>query len=64
MASSASAPQGTYKRNIASLVGGFVIAGGVFAETLLLADRVTVGSVALALLLAVLVGGYVRLADL
>jgi hypothetical protein len=64
MADTQSPPKTAYKRNIASLVGGFVIAGGVFAEALLLAGGVSANSLAVALLLACLVGGYVRLADL
>ena len=52
------------KRNIASLVGGVVVAIGVLALWLLLADSLAPASIAVGLVLATAVGAWVRLADL
>ena len=56
--------QVVFKRNIASLVGGFAIALGVLILWLLVAGEATPLSVVTGLLAAALVGAYVRLADL
>ncbi len=60
-------PEPGLKRNIASLVGGFVIAGGVFVLWMLVtstAGWTGTGATLSGLAVAALVGGYIRLADL
>ena len=57
------------KRNIASLVGGFVIAGGCFALWLLVAGQLTgrppgVPVIAAGLVVAAAIGVWIRIADL
>jgi hypothetical protein len=57
------------QRNIASLVGGFVIALGCFVLFLLVASEITHGPpnlpvMAAGALLAGAIGGWIRLADL
>jgi len=52
------------KRNIASLIGGIAVAGGVLILWLLLAGDLAPGTVAIGLVLATAVGAWVRLADL
>ncbi len=60
-------PEAGLKRNIASLVGGFVIAIGVFVLWMLVTSTAGwsgTGATAAGLAVAALVGGYIRLADL
>ncbi|BBK36317.1 hypothetical protein STAQ_13950 [Allostella sp. ATCC 35155] len=60
-------PEPGLKRNIASLVGGFVIAIGVFILWMLVTGEVGwtgTGATLGGLALAAAVGGYIRLADL
>ncbi|HEY1411817.1 MAG TPA: hypothetical protein VGF36_06730 [Rhodopila sp.] len=57
------------KRNIASLVGGYVIAVGSFVLWILCASQLTqwppsLPTIAAGLLVAVVVGVWIRLADL
>ncbi len=57
------------QRNIASLVGGFVIAGGCFVLWVLVASQLThwppsLLLVCLGLLFAIAVGVWIRVADL
>ena len=52
------------KRNIASLIGGIAVAGGVLVLWLLLAGSLAPESIAVGLVLATAVGAWVRLADL
>jgi len=54
----------TLKRSIASLIGGIAVGVFVFGLWLLIAGHASPAAVALGLVLAVLVGGWVRLADL
>ncbi|BBK33271.1 hypothetical protein EDC65_4104 [Stella humosa] len=60
-------PEPGLKRNIASLVGGFVIAGGVFVLWMLVTSTAGwsgTGATVTGLAVAAVVGGYIRLADL
>lgn len=50
--------------SMVSLVGGIIVAGGVFALTLLIIGEVSVATVLVALVIAGAVGAYVRIADL
>ena len=50
--------------NMVSLVGGIIVAAGVFALVLLLMGRVTPAALLIAGLIAAAVGAYVRIADL
>jgi len=50
--------------SIVSLVGGIIVAGGVFALALLLIGDSTPAAIAIAALIATAVGAYVRIADL
>ena len=50
--------------NVVSLVGGIIVAAGVFALVLLLMGRVTPAALALAGVIAAAVGAFVRIADL
>jgi len=52
------------KRSIASLVGGIAVGIFIFVLSLLIAGSTARAAVTLGLVLAVLVGGWVRLADL
>jgi hypothetical protein len=54
----------TLKRSIASLVGGIAVGIFVLGLWLLIAGNMGPMAVTLGLVLAVLVGGWVRLADL
>ena len=45
-------------------MGGIIVAGGVFALTLLIIGEVSVATVLVALAIAGAVGAYVRIADL
>jgi multisubunit Na+/H+ antiporter MnhE subunit len=54
----------TLKRSIASLVGGIAVGIFIFGLWLLIAGSPSPAAVVLGLVLAVLVGGWVRLADL
>jgi len=60
-------PEPGLKRNIASLVGGFVVAIGVFILWMLVtgeAGWAGTGATVTGLAVAAAVGGYIRLADL
>ncbi len=60
-------PEPGLKRNIASLVGGFAIAIGVFILWMLVTGTLGwagTGATVTGLAVAALVGGYIRLADL
>ena len=50
--------------NMVSLVGGIIVAAGVFALALLLMGKATPAALAIAGVIAVAVGAYVRIADL
>ena len=50
--------------NRVSLVGGIIVAAGVFALVLLLMGKTTPAAVAIAAVIAAAVGAYVRIADL
>ena len=52
------------KRNVASLIGGIAVAGGVLILWLLLAGNLAPGTIAVGLVLATAAGAWVRLADL
>ncbi len=54
----------TLKRSIASLIGGIAVGVFIFVLWLLIAGSASPAAVTLGLVLAVLVGGWVRLADL
>ena len=56
--------QAPVKRSGASLVGGIVIALGIFVLALLLLGTPQPAEVAVAALISLAVGGWVRLADL
>ncbi|MGE0717032.1 MAG: hypothetical protein AB7P02_16440 [Alphaproteobacteria bacterium] len=63
----AEGPPERIKRNIASLVGGFVIAAGVFVLWMLVTGALGWSGTAATLsglAFAAAVGGYIRLADL
>jgi hypothetical protein len=50
--------------SMVSLVGGIIVAGGVFVLTLLIIGELSVATVLVALVIAGAVGAYVRIADL
>ena len=50
--------------SMVSLVGGIIVAGGVFVLTLLIIGELSVATVLAALVIAGAVGAYVRIADL
>lgn len=56
--------QGAKTADIVSLVGGVIVAIGVFVLTLLIAGSVTPVSLAVAGAIALAVGVYVRVADM
>jgi hypothetical protein len=60
---------GPHKRNIASLVGGYIIAAGSFVLWILCASQLTqwppaLPTIAAGLVIAVAIGVWIRLADL
>ena len=54
----------TLKRSVASLIGGIAVGIFIFVLSMLIAGTPSPVAVTLGLVLAVLVGGWVRLADL
>lgn len=58
------APPGRLKRARASLIGGIAVGIGVAILTVLLAEGLSTGHVALGVAIGAIVGTWVRLADL